>query len=81
MFFWPTTRQPVTSRSGAITHRGLRTPTFSNWQQRMERNSPRSTLAFQVPFSFPPRLQKADDRPQLRSSSLKKPFAAFFDIS
>lgn len=64
MFFWPTTGQPVTSRSGANMHRGPRMPTFSNWQKLMGRSSPHSTLASQAPFSFPLRLQKVNDRPE-----------------
>src|SRR2546426_1742308 len=66
MFFWPTTGEPVTSRSGAIMHPGPRMLTFSNWQKLMGQNSPRSTLASQALFSFRHLLQKADDR--LRNS-------------
>ena len=57
MFFWSTTGQAVTSRSGAIVHRGPRMPTFSSWQKLMGRNSPRSTLASQAPFSFRARFE------------------------
>src|SRR5205809_1503260 len=63
MFFWPTTGDPLTSRSGAFMHREPRMLTFSNWQKLMGRNSSRSTLASQALFSFPHWPQEADDRP------------------
>ena len=58
MFFWPTTGDPLTSRSGAFMHREPRMLTFSNWQKLMGRNSPRSMLASPAPFLFPLRLQR-----------------------
>ncbi len=62
MRFWTTTVHPVASRSGAIMHRGPQMPTFCNWLKVMGRNSPRSIPASPARFSFPLRLQEAENR-------------------